>query len=162
MNTTQVWTTSVVELLSIFREGLVAMVPIAEKARIPWRDGEAYDDWDGIASALYTNIVVRGIDDSLGTPFGAGMPRYDTQYDSYAGFRYIVLEDGGVPPGVLGVFLGFAGVSPDFANVKWLELSAAGTVRQSPIRVSAFRESRYSIVHGTELGLRTRDLVIRL
>ena len=35
-------------LLETFRSGLRALIPIADTARIPWCEGEAYDDWDSL------------------------------------------------------------------------------------------------------------------
>lgn len=55
------WSTTITELLGTLRQALTVLVPVAEKIRMPWRDGEAYDDWDAIAECLYDNLVVHSI-----------------------------------------------------------------------------------------------------
>ena len=153
------WSTSVKELLGILQEALTAMVPIAERAHIHWRDGEAYDDWDGIAEALYRNIVVRTVDSALVTPFGDGMPRYDTHYSSYERSRFIVVEGDEIPRNVVAVFMGFAGVTSDFRLVKWRQLLAEGSAASAEVHLASFARCQFAVVQGTALDARTRDLV---
>lgn len=43
------WKTSESELLTIFSGALLAIIPWLEKAKIKWKEGEAYNDWDNIA-----------------------------------------------------------------------------------------------------------------
>ncbi|MBB5295862.1 hypothetical protein E5F05_10330 [Deinococcus metallilatus] len=49
------------ELMEVFREALIALIPALERARIAWRSPEAYDDWDAIAETLFEQIVVNSI-----------------------------------------------------------------------------------------------------
>lgn len=73
-----------------FRDALRAMVPIAERVGIPWRDGESYDEWDGIAQALFSALVVAVV------PWPDGRERkfaeYDMRYENYGGLRRIVVR----------------------------------------------------------------------
>jgi hypothetical protein len=81
---TKVARVTVAELLNVFRGALVALVPFADRAHIPWRDADAYDDWDAIAEALYRAFVetpVNGTDEgSRAFP----LPRYNHLHSSYA------------------------------------------------------------------------------
>lgn len=51
------WNTSVTELIMVFRGALISIIPWLERAKIYWKNGESYDDWDNIVNALYENIV---------------------------------------------------------------------------------------------------------
>ena len=76
-----VWRTSVTDLLEIFHDSLVALVPQMQRARIGWRNGVAYDDWDEIAETLFGKIVVASLQWSLPeeTPI-LNVPKYNTWY----------------------------------------------------------------------------------
>jgi hypothetical protein len=60
--------------------------------KIGWRDNEAYDDWDDIASTLYKNIVERSIRYAVGVSANTKLPPYDTQISSYADCSYVSVE----------------------------------------------------------------------
>ncbi len=62
MSATRTWATSIDDLLRTFRDGLIAMIPIAERACIIWKEPDAYDDWDMISQALYRAIVITSIE----------------------------------------------------------------------------------------------------
>lgn len=55
------WTTTVGELVGIFRDALAAVAPILERARVHSDELRSNDDWDEIAQALFENVVVRSI-----------------------------------------------------------------------------------------------------
>lgn len=145
MNTS--WNTTVTEVLGIFRQALAALVPMAEKARMPWRDGEAYDDWDSIAGCLYTNIVARAISCAREGGSDIELPSYDMVYPSYKD-AFIQVEGGGVPEGVTAVFIGFAGVSRDFVAVKWVRMLPSGEVPEPNIEYSPYEACEFYLVHG--------------
>jgi hypothetical protein len=48
-------------LFSIFRDALLALIPVFEEAGIGWRDQDQYDQFDKIASALFDSIVLEPI-----------------------------------------------------------------------------------------------------
>jgi hypothetical protein len=52
---------SITELVVTFRDCLVAIAPIVEKVGIEWREFKQYDEWDGIASALYSSVVASAV-----------------------------------------------------------------------------------------------------
>lgn len=138
------------ELLSLLREALAALVPIAERAGIPWRDTEAYDDWDAIASALYANIVAR----KLGQPESVRdveslhwtFSRYDLLHPSYAGLSFISVKGPEIPSDALAAFVGFAAGEGQFSDIKWIEINAKGEIAGS-IRHASCSEASFSVVH---------------
>ena len=143
------WSTTLTDLLGIHRQALAVLVPIADKARVPWRDGEAYDEWDAIAECLYHNIVVRAISCAIEGGPDIELPKYDMVYPSYKG-AFIQVEGGGVPDGVIAVFVGFAGTSTDFANVKWVRMLPSGEVLEPNLEYSPYNACKFYLVHGKD------------
>ncbi len=141
------WSTTVTQTLGLLREAIVALVPIAEKAQMPWRDGEAYDDWDAIASCLYDSIVVRTICCAKEAEQGIALPKYDMVYPSYKD-AFILVEGDGVPEGVLAAFVGFAGTSPEFGCVKWVKVHASGHAHDQKIESSPYDGCQFYLVRG--------------
>lgn len=73
----------------MFRNGLEALVPVVEQARIPWKGPEAYDHWDDISEAIYRSIVIGAltfVDES--DPF-LPIPGYGFWLSSYAPNSFI-------------------------------------------------------------------------
>jgi hypothetical protein len=86
------WHTNVTELLVIFRTALLTLIPILERANIPWREPYSYDEWDEIADVLFRNIVVRSIQYSMNQEKKHfEIPRYDYVYDDYSGKCFIAV-----------------------------------------------------------------------
>jgi hypothetical protein len=83
------WTTSVDELIRLFRDALVALVPIAERARMSWREPDAYDDWDQICQAIYRSIVIGSIEFTRDIPNMLPIPQYDDRIASYKETSFI-------------------------------------------------------------------------
>jgi len=138
-------TTTVAYLLGILRQALTALVPVVEMARMPWRDGEAYDDWDAIAECLYDNLVVRTLVYAREAGMNLELPKYDLVYSSYKG-TFIQVEGPGIPAEVTAVFIGFAGISPDFADVKWIRVLPSGDIVGQEIGYSPFAACRFYLV----------------
>lgn len=83
------WPTSTGLLLSAMREALLALIPVAEKVHMSWRDDEAYDDWDAIATALYDSIVGQSILHSIDAKEMLPLAPYDLEVKSYKERSYI-------------------------------------------------------------------------
>ena len=84
------WHTDPTELVSIFRRALVALIPVAEAARIPWRDADAYDDWDEIARVLFNQIVLRSLEwAGVGKEDGFTFPEYGMYLEDYSSHHVI-------------------------------------------------------------------------
>jgi hypothetical protein len=75
--------TSAHEILCLFREALLSLIPIAEKAHMAWREPEAYDDWDRICEAIFQSIVVESIENAEGIGKFFPMQKYDQRIASY-------------------------------------------------------------------------------
>lgn len=88
------WNVSVKDLLMNFQGALVALVPWLEKSKIPFVEGESYDDWDMISSTLYETMVINSI--KYSTEFSNNQypfAKYDYPYDNYEGLSFILAEN---------------------------------------------------------------------
>jgi hypothetical protein len=83
------WSTSIDELVRLFGDGLRALVPIAERARMQWKEPNSYDDWDHVCEALFRSIVIRSIDFSDGIGTSLPVLDYDRRISSYARNSFI-------------------------------------------------------------------------
>jgi hypothetical protein len=129
---------------------------------MPWRDGDAYDDWDAIAGCLYDNIVVRSICYSKEAGQIVPLPKYGLVYPSYKD-AFILVEGNGVPEGVLAAFVGFAGTSPEFTNVKWVKVLPSGDAQEQKIEHSPFDSCRFYLVQGRiDEMMKVHKMTIRL
>lgn len=88
MNNT--WKTTVSELLEIFRGAIIAIIPWVEKAKISWKEGESYDDWDNIVSSLFENIVYASLTENISDKYS--LPKYDLQYEDYLDRDFILIR----------------------------------------------------------------------
>jgi hypothetical protein len=84
---------SVSELVATFRQGLLALVPIAEKLRMNWRDDEQHHDWERLAEAVFDACVrspisadARRVDDEL------PLARYDIDDSPYQERSWIAID----------------------------------------------------------------------
>ena len=84
------WKISVNELLNIFRGALLALIPWLEKAKISWKDDEAYDDWDNIVESLYKNIVCASLYSEVADNYS--IAKYLYTYDNYSLIDYIEIR----------------------------------------------------------------------
>ena len=50
---------TVTDLMLNFAEACRALVPALDRANVPWRDGEQYDNWDRIAVDLFETLVTE-------------------------------------------------------------------------------------------------------
>jgi hypothetical protein len=87
------WVTSVDELVQIFRAALIALVPIADRAHMPWREPNNYDDWDSIAAAIYESVVSRSLEESSEWDKFDAVPKYDKRTDCYSNSSYLTTKD---------------------------------------------------------------------
>lgn len=77
------WTTSIDELIRLFGDAIRALVPIAERAHMAWKEPDAYDDWDQICEAIYRSIVIGSIESAEGMGTSLPVPDYDHRIKSY-------------------------------------------------------------------------------
>lgn len=124
MRVGDVWTVTATQLLSDFREGLVALVPIAEKTRMPWRKPIAYDDWERIEAALYESIVVSPFENMVKDCPWYPIATYDFHFETYQDKSFIGLA--GDPAGAALVCLDTR--DRPFDNCLFARLDDAGRV----------------------------------
>ncbi|GAA4978900.1 hypothetical protein [Actinopolymorpha pittospori] len=88
----EVYTATVHELVENFRSGLIAMLPIADRAMLNSRDVNPHDDWEQLAESIF-DVFVRGsvrLDRvSLANRDQFPLPRYDFDLDSYSALSWI-------------------------------------------------------------------------
>jgi hypothetical protein len=57
----RVWRVTVDEMIQIFRQALIDLIPTFERARITWRGDQTYDDFERIPEALWDSIVADSV-----------------------------------------------------------------------------------------------------
>jgi hypothetical protein len=142
------WRVTITEVIGIFRDALCALVPHAERARMPWRESEAYDDWDRIARALFESFVLDTL--RWGLPGDKGhllrMPTYDVGVENYSGWSTLALSSssGRSPlPGEVLAFRSLVSAGEPFDTVRAILVSrepfgrAGGEIRV-PLAGAAF------------------------
>lgn len=112
-----IWKTNVNEIIEIFRESLNTIVPIFEKAKLEWKVGKAYDEWDNVCEALFKSIVCCNLyNDSL---LNYPIAEYGFTYSNYLELDYIELitnENRKI------VFLSFDNTNHPFNKINVVEL----------------------------------------
>lgn len=84
---------SIDELLITFRRSLQALVPMAESARISWRDSDTHIDWENVAEALYDAFVAGPIRlDRHRKGKVCELARYDFDIPSYVSSSWIEVD----------------------------------------------------------------------
>jgi hypothetical protein len=121
------WTTSTNELASIFHDALIALVPIAERARMSWREPDNYGDWDSMAVAIYKSIVVDSIEHAAEWKSFDALPEYDQRIPSYSNNSFLTpLESQGTL-----AFVCFETISTPFDTCLFARLNNDGAVLTS-------------------------------
>jgi hypothetical protein len=77
------WATSIDELVRSFRDAICALIPVAERVQMHWREPDVYDDWDRICDAIYRSIVIDSIEHARGIAAFAPVSAYDHRISSY-------------------------------------------------------------------------------
>ena len=80
---------SVAELMNAFLDGLRALAPVFERAKLGWRENDAYDPWDDTASALFKALVGSSVENGIYDPPIFGLPTYDQSPGSDLTYSYI-------------------------------------------------------------------------
>ena len=83
------WHTSLSEAMRIAQEAMRTLVPIVEKARMPWREPNNYDDWDLIASSIYRAIVVMCVENSSEFAQASAISDYDRRVEDYSQLSFL-------------------------------------------------------------------------
>ena len=83
------WVTSIDELVKSFRDAICALIPVAERVHMSWREPAAYDDWDRICEAIYRSIVIDSIVHARGIGGFAPISAYDCRISCYNANSFI-------------------------------------------------------------------------
>jgi hypothetical protein len=75
------------DLMDIFRSGLLALIPVAERAGIVWH-GQTYDPWEEIEDALFFSFIDSLVNEMAPTP-PRPLAKYNLEYPTYAGWSFI-------------------------------------------------------------------------
>ena len=115
-----------------------------DRARIPWRDHEAYDDWADIAQTLYANIVVRSIETACNDR-DLVLPRYHIVYPEYSATSLIALGTSGRLNKDTCAFIGFKSVVSPFDHVLFAETDPITLRRRGDVQVARWGEVNFVV-----------------
>ena len=113
---------AVAELVTIFRASLVALIPVAERARITWQGPEVYDPWEEIERALFVSIVGSVVSNARPFP-PCALPKYGIALQSYAD-RSFITDRAARLRGEHLVFIKLTTLQDPFDTMCFLELGA--------------------------------------
>lgn len=100
---------SIDELMDTFRSALLALVPVADRAKLVWSDGDTHRDWERLAACVFDTFV-RGpvsADMHWGTRH-APVARYDVDASGYGEVSWIGEGDSSNPGCAVVRFLSVA------------------------------------------------------
>jgi hypothetical protein len=88
-----VYQATIGELLDNFRRALHAILPIADRAMINYRDEETHRDWERLAESMF-DAFVRSPIDSDRSAMGRELPlaRYDIDLDDYLAVSWLASD----------------------------------------------------------------------
>lgn len=146
------WTATPGELLNVFRDALLAIVPVVERAMMGWRDEEAYDDWDAIADVLYEQLVVASVRWSLAETDHAAfkMPPYNTLVESYNDLRFFAVTAPTLR--APGAFHSFSTTGTAFDTVRVRELDEYGEIVGEGVIAVPIESVQYSLATKDRTG----------
>jgi len=156
MNMSSVWRTSVNHLLNAFRGSLIALIPTMETVRIPWRDRDAYDDWEQICETLFDAIVRNSTREQVDA--GQPLPTYGIRRRDYADCSFIGPDSDN---GEYAVFVKFKThlVPFDMADIALLDEDLVVTGHES----RAITDTRFALyVNSGGLMTKTCDISVEL
>jgi hypothetical protein len=86
---------TVTDVILNFRSALVAILPMVKALGIPWRRGDAYDEWDDLASCMYRQLVSNLLP-TLDSPSGGSPVRlaaYDMMLPDYRQYATVEVQN---------------------------------------------------------------------
>lgn len=142
-----VWRTSVDEVLRVFHDALEALLPLMDRAHIPWREGEAYDDWDAIAETLFQRIVGSAIEWGLhDTHESVCLPKYDELCLDYSELSFISVAHRTRGDDETLALHSFAEDGTSHLNlVMCRSLERAGAVAESDLRAMPYVDAEFHL-----------------
>lgn len=142
----ETWRTQIDHLIDVFRSSLLDLIPHLEAAQIPWREEEAYDEWDSITSVLFENIVLRPIRWGIaGGSRDLALPAYGHIHEDYGERALIEVFNGESQEAMKWIFLRLASEESPLDSVKCLGLGADGEVSIGESRTIPFDKASYRV-----------------
>jgi hypothetical protein len=87
---TDVLIASISELMEMFRDALLALIPVAERAKMNWRDTDTHIDWERMSSCAFMSFVRGPITSDLDwSSADAPLSSYDIDLDAYGETSWI-------------------------------------------------------------------------
>ena len=121
---------TVTSLLLLYRDALRALVPFFDQLGLPWREPDAYDEWDELASLLYRHFVVGSLLETsvVEDRETIKVAEYDIVQQSYAGMSYVSVIPLGEPKDRCRVFHSFATDVNPLDRIRFLRINNEGMV----------------------------------
>lgn len=92
----KIWKPTVNLLVKHFRESLKSLVKVFDSTKIPWRDDDQFDSFDGIAESLYYWIVTSRLENYIFEKFNINpnIAKYNFFYKDYSKIGFIEVDLG--------------------------------------------------------------------
>ena len=134
------------EIINIFREALLALIPLLEKANIPWQDSEQFEEFDEIAEALFNCFVVHKIENFITESYESipNIPKYGFHYKDYSKMSFIEISPSDEPYYLVFNFL----VTNEnaFDTVSCNKVSAEGKLLEEGLLID-FNDATFRFLH---------------
>jgi hypothetical protein len=142
-----VWDTSVTELIQIFRDATASLIPFMERAKIPWKEQEAYDQWDDIETSLYRGIVLSALNWIIGHEGfdELAIPDYNFLYDDYSKFSFLGLLSDEAEKGIQLVFHSLSTTEVPFDTARFLQVNSKGKRVSDNFVVKPLRDTKFAL-----------------
>lgn len=122
-----------------FRDALAGLVPAFDRAGIPWKRPDAYDDWDAVASALFSALVQEVLRAELPEAFrdAFALAEYDLLLPNYRDKSTIELAHTDGRDG-RRIFHAFGSDAAPFDTIEYCRVSDVGdllsdTLERAPL-----------------------------
>ncbi|WP_291036492.1 hypothetical protein [Herbiconiux sp.] len=112
------------ELIATFRESILTLMPVADRALLSWRDEDAHDDWERLVESAFHVFVQSPI--SLDPAHRTALPlaRYDFNIPTYKHSSWIEVVSADRPSGL--ALVRFEAGAGDFRTMWLADPRAAG------------------------------------
>ncbi len=144
-----VYQATVGELFDNFRRALLAILPIAERAQINYRDEQTHRDWERLAESMFDAFIRSPIDsDRAATGRELPLARYDIDVDDYLALSWLAANADSPHRGAVIRFLSKAA---PFDTVQVVDIDPV-TLRADRRRTVAVSEIRPALYRRRETG----------
>jgi hypothetical protein len=147
------WQTDVGALVGLYQKALSVLVPIADEARIPWSESDAYDDWDAIAEVLFEQIVCRSIRWALPSADRdlLRLPRYGLSHPDYSELSLLAVSNNASSQ--ISVLHSLGTTAQPFDTVLYVLIDEKGHPVDDRLRRLPLREAKFSFLLRSSSGV---------